>query len=126
MLYVIRIMYMQRGIKMKNDERYIAIPTIGEYLREEWLEPLKMSQNALAKSIGVPQNRINDIVNGKRGISADTDLRLCKYFGMSNGFFMRMQIGFEQTLAKRELKKDLAKIVPYANDNYEYDERMRM
>jgi addiction module HigA family antidote len=102
----------------KEKVQYIEIPTIGEFLYDEFLGPLNMSQNALARAIGVPQNRINEIINGKRGITADTDLRLCRYFGMSEGFFMRVQIGFEQTLAKRALKEKLLDIVPYANDNY--------
>ncbi|MCL2339025.1 MAG: HigA family addiction module antitoxin [Proteobacteria bacterium] len=116
---------------MKEKIKYIEIPTIGEYLVEEWLEPLKMSQNALARAIGVPQNRINEIVNNKRGVSAETDLLLCRYFGMSDGFFTRMQSGFEETLARRKLKEKLAKIVPYdhghANDDDEDEpELMRM
>jgi addiction module HigA family antidote len=118
-------MYNKRGIKMKSNTKYIDIPTIGEYLREDWLEPLGMSQNALAKALQVPQNRINEIVNGKRGISADTDLRLCQYFKLSEGFFIRMQTGFEQTLIKRKLKEQNIEIIPYANDN-DADERMAM
>ena len=68
---------------MHND----SIPTIGEVIATEFLEPLKISQNSLAKALGIPQNRISDIINGKRGISADTDLRLCRYFGLTDGFF---------------------------------------
>ena len=98
-------------------KKYINIPTIGDFLYTEFLEPLSMSQNALANAIGVPQNRINEIVNGRRGISADTDLRLCKYFNLSDGMFLRIQAGFEQTLARRRIEKSLNKIVPYANDN---------
>lgn len=93
-------------------EKYIPIPHIGDILREEFLEPLEMSQNALAKALGVPANRINAIINGQRGITADTDLRLAKYFGMSKGFFLRLQENFELMRAERELKDELAKIVP--------------
>ena len=89
------------------------LPAIGEVLALEFLEPLKISQNALAKAIGVPQNRLSDIINGKRGISADTDLRLCKYFGLTDGFFIGMQMDFERIAAKRKLQKELEKITPY-------------
>jgi len=93
-------------------EKYIPIPHIGDILREEFLEPLEMSQNALAKALGVPANRINAIVKGQRGITADTDLRLAKYFGMSKGFFIGLQEDFELMRAEREIKEELAKIVP--------------
>jgi addiction module HigA family antidote len=102
---------------MANEKRYINIPTVGEFLYDEFMEPLGLSQNTLANAIGVPQNRISEIVNGKRGITADTDLRLCKFFRMSDGFFSRIQIGFERTLARRKLEKALSEIVPFANDN---------
>ncbi len=88
------------------------IPTIGEVLASEFLEPLHISQNALAKALGIPQNRISDIVNGKRGISADTDLRLCKYFGLSEGCFSKMQMGFERIRAKQKISKELEAIIP--------------
>jgi antitoxin HigA-1 len=94
-------------------EKYIPIPHIGKILLEEFLEPLNMSQNALAKAIGVPANRINAIIKGQRGITADTDLRLAKYFGMSKGFFIGLQEDFELMAAERELKEELAKIVPF-------------
>jgi addiction module HigA family antidote len=63
------------------------IPAVGEVLASEFLEPMSISQNALAKALGIPQNRLSEIINGKRGVSADTDLRLCKYFGLSDVFF---------------------------------------
>jgi len=93
-------------------EKYIPIPHIGKMLYEEFLEPLNMSQNSLAKAIGVPANRINAIIRGQRGITADTDLRLAKYFGMSKGFFLRLQDNLELMRAERELKESLDKIVP--------------
>jgi addiction module HigA family antidote len=99
---------------MKNN---IKIPAIGEVLNEEFLIPLKITQNSLAKAIGVPQNRISDIINGKRGITADTDLRLTKYFGLSEGFFVRMQIGFERIETKRKIKQELDLIVPLKRDD---------
>lgn len=101
--------------------KYIDMPHIGEVLHEEFLEPLGLSQNALALAIGVKANRINDIVNGKRGITADTDLRLAKYFGLSDGYFLRIQERFALLKAKREIEKELNNIVKfeYANDNSE-------
>jgi addiction module HigA family antidote len=88
------------------------MPTIGEVLASEFLKPMSISQNALAKALGIPQNRLSDIINGKRGISADTDLRLCKYFGLTDGYFSGLQMDFERIAAKRKLQKELDKIVP--------------
>ena len=88
------------------------VPNIGEVLASEFLEPMNISQNALAKALGIPQNRLSDIINGKRGISADTDLRLCKYFGLTDGYFIGMQMDFERINAKRKLQKELNKIIP--------------
>lgn len=62
----------------------------GEMLAHEFLEPLVMSMYRLAKEIGVPPQRIRDIVAGKRSIAADTDLRLCEFFGLSNGWWLRL------------------------------------
>ena len=88
------------------------IPNIGEVLALEFLEPMNISQNSLAKALGIPQNRLSDIINGKRGVSADTDLRLCKYFGLTDGYFSGLQMDFERIAAKRKLQKDLKKIIP--------------
>jgi len=74
---------------------------------------MNISQNALAKSLGIPQNRLSDIINGKRGISADTDLRLCKYFGLTDGYFTGLQVDFDRIAAKRKLQNELKKIKPY-------------
>ena len=92
----------------KNDN----VPNIGEVLVEEFLGPMNISQNALAKAPGIPQNRLSDIINGKRGISADTDLRLCRYFGLTDGYFAGMQMDFERIAAKRKIQGELEKIVP--------------
>ena len=88
------------------------VPTVGEVLALEFLKPMNISQNSLAKALGIPQNRINDIINGKRGISTDTDLRLCKYFGLTDGYFVGLQMDFERISAKRKLQNDLKKIIP--------------
>ena len=89
-----------------------SIPAVGEVLASEFLEPMNISQNTLAKALGIPQNRLSDIINGKRGVSADTDLRLCKYFGLTDGYFSGLQMDFERIAAKRKLQNELKKIIP--------------
>ena len=71
-----------------------------------------MSQNQLAQAIGVPGNRIHAIVNGTRDISADTDLRLCRFFDLSEGYFLRLQNAYDILAAKRRLGDQLEKIEP--------------
>jgi addiction module HigA family antidote len=72
----------------------------------------ELSQNTLAKAIGVAPSRITDIVNGRRGITADTDLRLTRLFGLSGGYFLRLQEHIKTTLIKNKIKTELKKIVP--------------
>jgi antitoxin HigA-1 len=84
----------------------------GEMLEEEFLVPLGMTKYRLAKSIGVPAQRVGDIVAGKRGITADTDLRLCRFFGLSDGWWLRLQANHDTVIAKRKLASALKKIVP--------------
>jgi len=67
-------------------------PHPGEILKEEFLNEIGVSQNQLAKAIGVPGNRVHAIVKGTRDITADTDLRLCKFFGLTEGYFLRLQM----------------------------------
>ena len=93
-------------------------PHAGEILKIEFLDELKLSQNALAKALGVPANRINAIVNGTRCITADTDLRLCKYFGLSEGFWSRLQTSYETREAKRKISQQVARIKPYQQIEY--------
>jgi addiction module HigA family antidote len=95
-------------------EEWVHNPTAGEILMEEFLKPLGMSQNALARAIGVAPRRINEIVLGKRAVTADTDLRLCRYWGMSQGFFLGLQIDYDLMEARRKLGPELAKITPRA------------
>jgi addiction module HigA family antidote len=90
----------------------VDVANIGEVLVQEFLGPMHISQNALAKALGIPQNRLSDIINGKRRISADTDLRLCRYFGLTDGYFTSMQMDFERIAARRKIQGDLEKIVP--------------
>ena len=89
-------------------------PHPGEILAAEFLTPLDLSQSALARAIGVAPRRINEIVLGKRAITADTDLRLARYFGLSDGFFLGLQNDFELMEQRRKLGDDLRKIVPRA------------
>jgi antitoxin HigA-1 len=88
-------------------------PHVGEILKHEFLDELNMSQNSLAKAIAVPANRIHAIIRGERSITADTDLRLCKFFGLSEGYFLRLQLAYELLEAKRVLIKKIDKIKPY-------------
>lgn len=87
-------------------------PHPGEVLLEEFLKPFGLSQNALARGLHVPPRRINEIVLGKRAITADTDLRLARYFGMSEGFFLALQADFDLMARRREIKSDLETIEP--------------
>lgn len=89
-------------------------PHAGEIMASEFMAPLGLSQNALARAIGVSPRRINEIVLGKRAITADTDLRLARYFGVSEGFFLGLQMDFELLERKRVLGDELDKIVPRA------------
>ncbi|MBN1867090.1 HigA family addiction module antidote protein [Candidatus Sumerlaeota bacterium] len=87
--------------------------TPGELLREEFLVPMGLSQYRLAKEIGVPAQRIGEIVKGRRAITADSDLRLCRFFGLSNGYWLRAQAAYDTEVAQRALAKTLAKIRPW-------------
>ncbi len=84
----------------------------GEVLLEEFLRPMGISQYRLALAISVPESRINAIVKGRRAITADTDLRLCRFFGLSEGFWLRMQASHDLKLAKRALGDVLPAIEP--------------
>ena len=89
-------------------------PHPGEILAAEFLEPMNLSQTALARAIGVPPRRINEIVLGRRAITADTDLRLARYFGMSEGFFIGLQTDYELMERKRAIGDKLMAIRPRA------------
>lgn len=88
-------------------------PHPGEILSKEFLEEIGLSQNKLAHAIGVPPNRIHAIVNGTRDVTADTDLRLCRFFRLSEGYFLRLQNAFDTLEAKRKLKGKIERIKPY-------------
>ena len=89
-------------------------PHAGEILLKEFLAPLELSQNALARAINVPPRRINEIVLGKRAVSADTDLRLARYFGVSEGMFLGLQADFDLMEQKRRIGAALEAIRPRA------------
>lgn len=88
----------------------------GEILREEFLKPIGLTVYRLAKEIHVPAPRISDIVLEKRGISADTAVRLARFFGTTEQFWMNLQVSYEVRKAKSELRKELEKIKPRESD----------
>src|SRR5260221_9011551 len=94
--------------------RQLHNPHPGEILATEFLEQVGLSQNGLAHALGVPPNRIHAIVKGTRDVTADTDLRLCRFFGLSEGYFLRLQNAFDTLEAKRKITAALAKIRPLA------------
>ena len=87
--------------------------TAGELLREEFLIPMELTQYRVAKEIGVPAQRIGEIVAGKRAITADTDLRLCRFFGLSNGYWLRAQAAYDTEVAAKALAPVLRLIKPW-------------
>ena len=98
---------------MGKIEYAVVSITPGELLEEEFLKPMGISQYRLAKEIGVPAGRIGQIVAGKRAVTADTDLRLCKFFGLSNGYWLRAQAAYDTEGVQRELADELDKIKPW-------------
>ena len=90
----------------------LHVSTVGEILLEEFLLPMGISQNAVARAIGVPPRRINEIVLGKRAVTADTDLRLTRYFKLSEGFFLRLQVSYDLRMQRRALGNKLDFIKP--------------
>ena len=89
-------------------------PSPGDVLLEDFLKPLDMSQSALAREISVPPRRINEIVLGKRSVTADTDLRLSRYWGVSEGFWLALQADHDLMQRKRQIGDVLDKITPWA------------
>jgi addiction module HigA family antidote len=100
--------------KLSTTTDLLPNPNPGEILGEEFLKPMKLSQTALARAIGVSPRRINEIVLGKRAITADTDLRLARYFNMSEGFFIGLQTDYELMERKRAIGDKLKAIRPRA------------
>ena len=93
--------------------RRVPYPHPGEILMEEFLKPMGITQYRLAKAIAVPQHRIGEIVAGARGITADTGLRLSRFFGTSECFWTGLQLDHDAALAKDALAETLSKIKPW-------------
>ena len=91
--------------------RRIKTPTVGEILKEEFMEPLNVSAYKLANDVHVPVSRVQDILHGRRKITVDTSLRLAKYFGVSDDFFLKIQNDIDLRNTKMNLKKELESIV---------------
>ena len=87
--------------------------TPGQLLLEEFLKPMEISQYRLAKEIGVPAQRIGEFVAGRRAVTADTDLRLCRFFELSNGYWLRAQAAYDTEVAEEELAEILEQIRPW-------------
>ncbi len=99
---------------MKNDEKLLPIHP-GEVLLEEFLKPMNLSQNQLALAVRVPARRINEIIHGKRRITADTALRLAHYFDMSPRFWLGLQMDYDLDIAEDEIGEQLQKEVVVLN-----------
>jgi addiction module HigA family antidote len=99
-------------LKSSTTTDEIPNPTPGEILLLEFIEPMALTQNGLARAIGVPPRRINKIVLGKRAITADTDLRLARYFGLSDGFWLGLQSDHDLLRQRRKITAELDRIEP--------------
>ena len=89
---------------------YITTPTVSEILREEFMEPLGISAYRLAQSINVPLSRVQDILHDRRKITADTSLRLAKFFGVSDHYFLDLQNDIDIRNLKIQLANEISKI----------------
>jgi addiction module HigA family antidote len=103
------------NIEKEHVVRTVPYPKPGEILLEEFLKPMNITQYRLAKDIGVPQRRIGEIIAGKRGITADTGLRLSRYFGTSEGFWTGLQDDYDRAITKDRLQEVLSHIQPCLN-----------
>jgi antitoxin HigA-1 len=111
-----RLMWKSWIITKEYVMRKIQPVTPGEMLDEEFLKPLGMSKYRLAKEIGVPPQRIGDIIAGKRSVTADTDLRLCRFFGLSDGWWLRLQAKYDTEIAKAQMADVLKNIQPLVRE----------
>lgn len=93
--------------------REVPYPHPGEILLEEFLKPMEISQYRLAKEIGVPQRRISEIVHGKRSVSIDTGLRLSRFLGTGDGFWIGLQADYDMAQTRDTLADVLSHIKPY-------------
>ena len=92
------------------NKKHIETPTIKDFLKDEFMDPLGVSAYRLAKDIGVPVSRIQDILHGRRKITVDTSLRLGKYFGVSERFFLNIQNDIDIRNEKKAIQKELEEI----------------
>lgn len=103
---------MSKSSTITNKPDELHNPHPGEILAIEFLEPMSLSQNKLARSIGVSPRRINEIVHGKRSVTADTDLRLARYFRLSDGFWLGLQADYDLMQRRREIAAQIEAIQP--------------
>lgn len=97
--------------------RTVPYPHPGEILLEEFLKPMAITPYRLAKSIGIPQTRVGEILAGRRSITADTGLRLSRFFGTSEGFWTGLQDDYDRAMTKDQIGEELAKIQPWATSH---------
>lgn len=90
-----------------NSKDFLDPITPGEILREDFMEPMGISMNQLSRDLAVPPNRISEILNGKRGITADTALRLERYFGVEAQFWLNLQSEYDLRIMKRKIGADI-------------------
>ena len=105
---------MSRSSTIMTEDELLPNPHPGEILLEKFMKPNSISQNRLARAIHVPPRRINEMVLRKRSVTADTDLRLARYFGISEGFFLGLQGDYDLMERRRVIEADLAAIDPRA------------
>ena len=101
---------------MSEKAKKICPISPGELLYEEYLKPMGITKYRLAKEIHVPAQRIGDIISGKRSISVDTDLRLCRFFGTTDGYWLRAQANYDSAMLGEKLKEELAQIRPWQDN----------
>ncbi len=96
-----------------NNKDYLDPITLGEILREDFMEPMNISINQLSRDLDVPPNRISEIVNGKRSVTADTALRLERYFGIEAQFWLNLQSEYNLRIVKRKVGHEIEqRIIP--------------
>jgi addiction module HigA family antidote len=105
---------MSKSSTITSRSALLRNPHPGEILLEEFLKPMDLSQNTLARAVHVAPRRINEVVLGKRDVTADTDLRLARYFGVSKGFFLGLQMDYDLMQRRREIDRDLKTMRPRA------------
>ena len=105
---------MSKSATITDRADWLTNPTPGDILMQAFLTPVGLSQTALARALGVSPRRINEIVLGKRAVTADTDLRLSRYWGLSDGFWLGLQADHDLMERRRTLGADLKKIAPRA------------